>query len=116
MFKSLFRFKQKPTFAKITPAELQQRLGDKEPLVILDVRSAAEYRGNGHIAGSKLIPLPELHQQINKVPQNKAIVCVCQSGNRSGQACKQLIEAGFTDVSNLSGGMLAWKRANLPIK
>jgi rhodanese-related sulfurtransferase len=62
-----------------------------------------------------LIPLGELHQRLNELPKDRDIICVCRSGNRSGSATRQLSEAGFR-AKNLNGGMIAWSRANYPIK
>jgi len=100
----------------ITPAELQQRLRQKEKIVVIDVRSPGEYSSNGHIRGSRLLPLPNLAQRGSELPTDRTIVCVCHSGRRSHIACEQLAGMGYTDVLNMSGGMLAWQRENLPVK
>jgi len=99
---------------KITAAELKAKLDAKEPMQIIDVRTRQEYKSDGHIAKSKLIPLSELPSRSRNLRKNKPIVCVCRSGNRSRAACKQLIDQGFTDVINLKGGMNGWKRAGFP--
>ena len=70
----------------------------------------------GHIAGSTLIPLGQLANRISKLPQDRPIVAVCRSGNRSSVALSVLTRAGFTNVLNLRGGMLAWARGGLPVK
>ena len=44
------------------------------------------------------------------------VAVICRSGMRSGRAAKLLAGAGFTDVSNVRGGMMAWTAANLPVK
>ena len=103
-------------FRHITPAELQQQLQTDEPPLILDVRSPEEYADDGHIAGSRLLSLPQLYQRAGALPKNQAVVCVCRSGNRSQVACKQLAELGFTRLFNLAGGMISWRQAGLPIQ
>ena len=50
-----------------------------------------------------------------KKHQGKPIIVSCRSGAQSSQACRHLRSAGFTDVYNLKGGMLAWQNANLPV-
>jgi rhodanese-related sulfurtransferase len=105
-------------FGKPVPAmgagELHEKLKNgKRPLVI-DVRRPDEYR-SGHIAGAKLIPLGELSRRMKEIPQNKDIVCVCASGNRSTSATRALVGAGYRAV-NLKGGMLAWRQNSLPVK
>jgi rhodanese-related sulfurtransferase len=55
-----------------------------------------------------------LSSQLDELPKDKTIVCICRSGNRSHTACEHLSVNGFTDVINLSGGMFGWRRAGLP--
>lgn len=105
-----------PATSNINVSELKQRLDAGERLYLLDVRSAEEYRDDGHIAGSHLLPLPALSMRLEELPRDMPIVCVCRSGNRSGVAAEQLARQGFSDVINLSGGMMAWSRAGLPAK
>ena len=98
----------------INALELNDRLKNgKRPLVI-DVRQPDEYR-TGHIVGAKLIPLNRLHSRLKDLPESREIVCVCASGNRSGSATRMLVKAGYNAV-NMRGGMLSWRRANLPVK
>jgi rhodanese-related sulfurtransferase len=100
----------------ITPAELQQRLEANEPLLVLDVRFPQEYAEDGHIAGSRLLPLPLLGQRHNELPKDQSIICVCRSGNRSQAACEQLAGLGFTNLYNLGGGIIGWRQAGLPTR
>jgi rhodanese-related sulfurtransferase len=98
----------------VNAAELNEKLKNgKRPLVI-DVRQPEEYR-EGHIAGSKLIPLGELAEQVNKLPKEREIVCVCATGNRSRSATKLLLRAGL-NAFDMQGGMFMWRREKLPIK
>jgi rhodanese-related sulfurtransferase len=95
-------------------AEVNEKLKfGKHPLV-LDVRQPDEYR-QGHIAGSKLIPLNELRRRMKELPQGREIVCVCASGSRSRTAAKVLSKEGYT-VFDMQGGMLAWRKAKLPVQ
>ncbi|PDV99598.1 rhodanese-like domain-containing protein [Candidatus Chloroploca asiatica] len=101
--------------ATIDVKTLKQRLDQGENLLLVDVRSGEEYTYDGRIAGSRLLPLPMLANRIEELPQDQPIICVCRSGNRSGVACEQLSRKGFTNVTNLSGGMMAWARAGFPM-
>lgn len=96
------------------PHQVKTRLGEPNRPYLLDVRQPEEYR-EGHIAGSRLIPLGELPRRIKELPREREIVCVCHSGNRSSSAARQLSAAGY-NVTNLRGGMIAWGRAGLPVK
>ena len=98
----------------IEPGEAQARLGGKPQPFLLDVRQPDEYR-SGHIAGAALIPLGELPHRIKDLPQDREIICVCQSGSRSRSATQQLKAAGYQAV-NLQGGMINWSRHGLPVK
>ena len=98
----------------INATELQAQMKEKPAPFLLDVREPSEF-SSGHIAGARLIPLGELSKRMDELPRDRAIICVCQSGNRSRSAARQLNANGFK-VSNLRGGMMAWSWAKLPMK
>jgi rhodanese-related sulfurtransferase len=52
---------------------------------------------------------------MKELPQGREIVCVCASGSRSASAAKTLAKEGYT-VFDMQGGMLAWRRAKLPVQ
>jgi len=91
----------------IDVATLQKRLDGPNPPFVLDVRELAEFQA-GHLKGATLIPLGTLPDHLGDVPKNKPVVVMCRSGNRSARAATFLIEQGYTNVENLSGGMMAW--------
>jgi rhodanese-related sulfurtransferase len=84
--------------------------------VVVDVRTDSEFQG-GHILNSIHIPLGMFESKMNDLDpyKERPIIMSCQSGNRSGRALALLKKRGFTDVYNLSGGILAWQNANLPL-
>lgn len=86
---------------------LKPMLGDKKKQFI-DVRTAAEYKAN-HIKTFKNIPLNLLPNELSKLDREKETIVICQSGMRSMQAARQLRKAGFINVTNVSGGMSAWR-------
>ncbi|HSP82931.1 MAG TPA: rhodanese-like domain-containing protein [Gillisia sp.] len=75
----------------------------KNGATILDVRTKPEY-GNGHIKGSKNIPLGSLQQNLGKIKKTTPVITCCASGMRSSSAKNILIAQGYTEVYN--GG--AW--------
>ncbi len=89
---------------------------NKDNTVVLDVREDKEIQG-GIIKGARHITLGQLTDKIGTVGKNKQdpVLVYCRSGARSGSACQQLTKAGFENVSNLAGGILAWEAANLPV-
>ncbi len=105
-----------PKIENITPNELKKRLDAGEPLLLVDVRTPAEYQYDGHIAGSRLLPLSVLGQRLDELPADQPIVFICRSGNRSMVACEQLAHIGFENTINLSGGMIGWRMAGFPVQ
>jgi hydroxyacylglutathione hydrolase len=82
----------------------------RDGLIVLDVRSAREWRA-GHIAGSMNIPLAELPHRLQELPADGTLVTQCASGGRSSIAASLLLMAGATSVENLSGGIEGWTNA-----
>ncbi|NJN16021.1 MAG: rhodanese-like domain-containing protein [Oscillochloris sp.] len=116
MFQNLFRNRAESGPSAIDVHELKRRIDGAEKLFLLDVRSSEEYNYDGHIAGSRLLPLPMLSMRLKELPKDTTIVCVCRSGNRSSVACEQLTRQGFNQPLNLTGGMIAWQRAGYPTR
>ena len=77
-------------------------LAEREDVILLDVRTEAEYR-NGHIPGAVNIPLDELRGRLEELDREKTLYVNCQSGLRSYLACRILSQNGFS-CRNLSGG------------
>ena len=73
----------------------------------IDVREPGEV-AEGTIAGAVNIPLAQVPSRLDELDRERRVVLLCRSGNRSGQAAEFLSGAGFTDVVNLAGGMLAF--------
>lgn len=102
-------------FRGVSPAEATQLINRQDALV-LDTREDGEYRG-GHILNSVHIPLDNLDARIGELEKfkGKPIIVGCRSGQRSARACTKLRKNGFEQVYNLTGGVLAWQNANLPL-
>lgn len=81
---------------------------------ILDVREPSEW-AQGHISGATLIPLGELPNRLNEIPKDKIIVVVCRTGHRSAQGRDILLNAGFTNVTSITGGLTQWQSQGLPV-
>lgn len=93
----------------ISVEEVKSRLDAGESLHLLDVREPSE-RAEFNIGG-EFLPLGRIRMMETDVIDNwkdQEVICYCRSGNRSGQACMILESTGFTNVKNLTGGMLAW--------
>ncbi len=114
MFRKLFRPKPAVKIPQVRPHDVAEALQNGRAPVIVDVRSPEEWAQDGHIEGAVLIPLPALGLRVDEIPRDRPVVMVCRSGRRSQAACEALAQAGFDNVQNLAGGMIAWKRAGLP--
>jgi rhodanese-related sulfurtransferase len=102
-------FKTKKNYENVNAATFKQLMAENPNSVVIDVRTAAEAR-SGSIKGAVNIDIMSMdfQQKIAKLDKNKTYFVYCRSGNRSGQACKMMGDAGFTNVYNLSGGMMSW--------
>jgi len=99
---------------EIDPHGLEEHVGD---IQILDVREPDEFTGPlGHINGAVLIPLGDLGERAGELAKDKPIVAVCRAGSRSAQATAILQQAGFTEIANLTGGMLRWRAEGHPVE
>jgi len=92
------------------------RLMNREKAVMIDVSEPAEYAA-GHPTGARNVPLGQLEGS-KDLPSNKAlpIVLVCPTGARASRAVALLRKAGHEKVLSLSGGLRAWREANLPVE
>lgn len=100
-------------FNHIEFAELR-RLQEAGPVILVDVRTDAEV-ARGMIGGARHIPLHSLPERYTELDPAGEIVCYCQSGGRSAQACAWLGNKGFERVYNLAGGVTAWLRDGQPL-
>ena len=81
---------------------------------VLDVREPDEW-AQFHIPGATLIPLGDLSERLNEIPTDQTIVVVCRSGNRSQSGRDILLNAGFINVTSMTGGVTEWQAQGLPI-
>jgi len=95
----------------VGPADAQELL--RTGAMLVDVREKSEWDA-GHAPRAKHHPLGQLPGSMARLPEERTIVVVCRSGNRSARATKLLTKAGL-DAVNLTGGMAAWKAAGLPV-
>jgi len=99
---------------ELTPAWV---VAHQSEITVIDVRSAEEFNGpDGRVAGSLLIPLPELDAQSAQIPADRPVVVVCHSGSRSALATQQLLKAGRAQVANLRGGLSRWAAEGYPLE
>jgi rhodanese-related sulfurtransferase len=96
----------------IQPHALAAMLAN-EGCQLVDVREPVEH-AEIHVAGARLIPLGQLHSRQHELDAHRPVVLMCHAGKRGESAAATLSAAGFSNVQNLEGGMLAWQAAGLP--
>ncbi len=101
-------------FGLISVQELKEWSNKNTDLFILDVREDEKWN-QGHIPGSVNIFSGYLQNRVKEIPKDRPIIVVCNVGNRASLAASILLRAGFQDVHNLLGGMIAWKNAGYEI-
>jgi adenylyltransferase/sulfurtransferase len=97
----------KVTEGEIEVTEVRAKLDRGDNFVLIDVREPHEYK-ICNIPGAKLIPLGEIGKRLGELDPQADIVIHCKSGMRSARACGILKAAGFKQVRNMKGGILAW--------
>ena len=105
------------SFYATKAVDLNLALAEADKPVIIDVRSASEVAETGYIEGSVNIPVLEFWTRLSEIPQDKAakIVITCASGHRGAIAAMALRMNGYTEVTNLAGGVGGWIAADLPV-
>ena len=92
------------------------QLMNHEKAVVIDVCEPKEFAG-GHIVGARNVPLGVLDKQLEATVKDKSlpVVMVCASGVRSNRAVAAAKKLGYQRAYSLTGGMGAWRSANLPV-
>jgi NADPH-dependent 2,4-dienoyl-CoA reductase/sulfur reductase-like enzyme/rhodanese-related sulfurtransferase len=91
------------TSPSLTPAALFEEQEGGSPPFLLDVRTAFEFK-MGHLPDAVNIPLETLRERLDEIPRERSLVTQCSVGYRSYIAQQVLLQSGFSDVRNLSGG------------
>ena len=90
---------------------------NRDKAVVVDVCEAEEFAA-GHVVGAKNLPLNQLEDKLGGLVKNKTLplILVCQSGARSARALAIATKLGYEQAQSLSGGLGAWRSANLPLE
>jgi rhodanese-related sulfurtransferase len=88
---------------------------DRGEAVLVDVREPGEHAAE-RIEGSVPAPLSTFDPRAVPGSEGRKLVLYCRSGNRSGQAGRRLLAAGFAEVYHLRGGLLAWRENGCPVE
>jgi len=108
------RLRERPMF---DVDELKRRLDANEDILVMDVRTTADFEGEqGHLAVARNLPLEELAERLDELGEDpeRPIAIVCRTDRRSARAAALLARRGFTDVHVVRGGMTAWLERGWP--
>ncbi len=100
--------------AKLTMGELRERLRGGEPLIVLDVRQAHEWR-TGRVPQAVLREAGDLPRSDLALPHDRPIAAHCGHGERAATALSLLEQRGYTDLALVTGGLDDWQRAGGPV-
>lgn len=99
---------------QITVDELAARIREQPDLQVLDVRRPGEWDA-GHIPTARHLPLSALRDRAAEVSPERPVAAICAGGFRSSIATSILEQQGFRRITNVIGGMAAWKSAKLEV-
>jgi glyoxylase-like metal-dependent hydrolase (beta-lactamase superfamily II) len=102
------------TTEQIGVEELDARIREGAAGRVVDVRRPGEWQA-GHIADAVHVPLSTLVQHAAELPKDQPVAVICAGGFRSSIGTSILEQQGFTRVTNVVGGMAAWKTSNLEV-
>jgi rhodanese-related sulfurtransferase len=101
--------------AEVSPKEAAALQSAKKALIV-DVREDDEWQAQ-HIPGAIHIPLGQLENRLGELKsQHSPLIMQCRSGKRSAKAQATLKAAGFSDVYNMEGGLIAWQQQGLAVE
>jgi rhodanese-related sulfurtransferase len=100
------------SLTSIDPPDLAMLLPDGS-VDLIDVREADEI-AESRLEGSRWIPLSQITARAAEISRTRSTVVMCHSGKRSAKAIAELEALGYTNLTNLEGGMQAWKAGQLP--
>lgn len=98
-----------PTISDITPRQLADRIERGDDIQLIDVREEWEWQ-IARLPGARLIPLGQISAAAPTLDRNREIVLFCHAGVRSLHAAEELAAAGFSRLTNLSGGIARWSQ------
>ena len=103
--------------ATVSPVQADTWLAATPTAQVLDVRTKEEF-AEGHLAKAILIPWTDKDFAVRAAKEldpRKPVLVYCRGGGRSAEAAAALVKLGFTEVRDLTGGIVAWQQAGKPI-
>ena len=110
---SFLRSLMGPGVPSVSVQEAAEMQGDDVGALIIDVREPNEY-AQIRAKGAVLLPLGRLNSRVKDLPRDRELLLMCRTGGRSQNATQFLAANGFENVTNITGGIVAWHQAGLP--
>jgi rhodanese-related sulfurtransferase len=98
----------------VREAERRRREASPRPLVV-DVREPNEFAAV-RLDDVVLLPMSSFAARFEELPRDRPLLLMCAAGSRSAAATAHLLRNGYTDVTNVAGGITDWERAGLPVR
>lgn len=95
--------------------ELKGKFDKKEDFILVDCREQGEWDA-GRIPGAIFLPMSEIENRFEELDKNKTIIVQCRSGKRSLNVCHFLNDNGYSDLTNLEGGILSWQEEGFEVE
>ncbi len=112
----MWPFSRRPAVSVGTVDVSEAFARSKRGAKLVDVRSAREFAHGGHAKGARSLPPERIKSDVTGLRREDEILVICLSGHRSPRQAKKLAGMGFTNVSHVHGGLMAWRKAGLPLK
>ena len=113
---STITFAQGPQLKQVTSKEAANMLKSDKNLVVLDVRTAEEFK-DGHIKGALNIDIrqPDAFVKIDKLNRNAKYIVHCRTNHRSKIAVDHMVQSGFKTIIQIMDGFDGWSQNDLPV-
>jgi rhodanese-related sulfurtransferase len=98
----------------VREAERRRREASPRPLVV-DVREPNEFAAV-RLDDVVLLPMSSFPERFEELPRDRPLLVMCAAGSRSAAATAHLLRNGYSDVTNVAGGITDWERAGLPVR
>jgi rhodanese-related sulfurtransferase len=98
----------------VAEADRRRREASPAPLIV-DVREPSEFAAV-RLDEVVLLPMSSFADRFGELPKDRPLLLMCASGSRSAAATAHLLRNGYSDVSNVAGGITDWQRAGLPVR
>ena len=110
----LLNWNKQEGYGNVSVQEASNLIADTPDLVILDVRTIAEFN-DGHIEGATNIPVDELSTRLSELSKNDELLVYCRTGNRSTIAVNILEDAEYTKIYHMYEGISEWMQQGYPL-